>query len=69
MPHPDPAGVTLAALAATLRGQAAELRATDETSEDWWTGYFDNLRREADAAAERERAETDRLHALARSRH
>lgn len=63
----DPAVDTLAALAATLREQAAGLRAADEASEDWWTGYFDNFRREADAA-ERERAETDRLHALARSR-
>lgn len=53
-------------LSATLRDQAAVLRAAGE---DWWTGYFDRLRREDDAAAERERAETDRLHALARSRH
>jgi hypothetical protein len=69
LPHPDPAVDTLAELAATLREQAGELRATDETSEDWWTGYFNNLRRGSEAAAERERAETDRLHAWARAQH
>lgn len=67
LPHPDPAVDTLVKLAGTLRAQTAGLRAGDEAREDWWASYFDNLHRQAEAAWERERAETDRLHALARS--
>lgn len=64
LPRPDPAVDALAALAAGLREQTTALRAAGE--EDWWTGYFDRAHREAQAAWERERAESDRLCAEAR---
>lgn len=63
LPHPDPAVATLAALAAGLREHTAVLRAAAE--EDWWTGYFNCAHRAAQAARERERAESDRLHVAA----
>ena len=66
LPHPDPAVDTLAALAATLRDQAAGLRTADEVSEDWWSGYFDNLRREADDAVQQPPSENGRDRPVAR---